>query len=233
MNGGRSRVERGREMNRLDTFTDAAFAFAATMLAISIDEVPASYPELIEALKGAPAFIAGFAILLLYWRAHQTWSRRYGLDDLPAVMLTSALIIVVMIYVYPLRIMFASGFGFISGGWLPASFEIESARQFRVVVTIFGVGFASMSAIIAAMYLYARCRAEQLNMSGQEAFDTSAESLAWAIVAGWGCLSILLAWTLPDRWLALSAWIYCGLAVYGPAFDLIQRRITRHRFGID
>lgn len=226
-------VKRGQAMNRLDTFTDAAFAFAVAMLAISIDEVPGSYPELIEALKGAPAFIASFAILLLYWRAHQNWSDRYGLDDLPSVMLTAALIVVVMIYVYPLKIMFTAAFGLFSGGWFPSSFEIETARHFRIVVTIYGVGFALMSAIISALYLHARRCATRLQMSDREAFDTSAESLAWAIVAGWGCLSIALAWVLPGRWLSLSVWVYFGLIFFGPVFDVMQRRIMRRRFPVD
>ena len=211
-------------MTRLDTFTDAAFAFAVTMLAISIDEIPSSYPELIEALKGAPAFIVSFAMLLLYWRAHQNWSERYGLDDLPSVLLTAALIVVVMIYVYPLKIMFGAAMNVVSAGWLPSNFDIETAGQFRVVTTIFSVGFAGLSGLIAALYLHAWRKRSELAMSAPEAFDTAAESLAWAIVAGWGGLSILLAWTLSDTWLPLAIWIYCVLAIFGPVFDLAQRR---------
>jgi uncharacterized membrane protein len=222
---------RSRAVTRLDTFTDAAFAFAVTMLAISIDEIPSSYPELIMALKGAPAFIISFAMLLLYWRAHQNWSERYGLDDLPSVLLTAALIVIVMIYVYPLKIMFGAAMDAISSGWLPSNFDIDSAGQFRVVTTIFSVGFASLSGIIAALYLHAWRKREELGMSGPESFDTAAESLAWAIVAGWGVLSILLAWTLSREWVPLAVWIYCGLAVFGPAFDFFQRRVARKRFG--
>lgn len=222
---------RGRALSRLDTFTDAAFAFAVTMLAISIDEIPSSYPELILALKGAPAFIISFAMLLLYWRAHQNWSERYGLEDLPSVLLTAALIIVVMIYVYPLKIMFGAAMSVVSNGWLPSGFDIESAYRFRVVTTIFSIGFASLSAIIAALYLHAWRKRDELAMPGPESFDTAAESLAWTIVAAWGCLSIVLAWTLPDRWLPLAVWIYCGLIIYGPLFDFVQRRMARRRFG--
>lgn len=228
--GGETRVKRGGAITRLDTFTDAAFAFAVTMLAISIDEIPSSYPDLIEALKGAPAFIVSFAMLLLYWRAHQNWSERYGLDDLPSVLLTAALIVVVMIYVYPLKIMFGAAMGAVSDGWLPSNFEIETARQFRVVTTIFSIGFASLSGTIAALYLHAWRKRSELGMSGPESFDTAAESLAWAIVAGWGGLSIVLAWTLQGDWLPLAVWVYCGLIVYGPLFDYLQRRIARRRF---
>lgn len=222
---------RSRAVTRLDTFTDAAFAFAVTMLAISIDEIPGSYPELIEALKGAPAFVVSFAMLLLYWRAHQTWSERFGLDDLPSVLLTAALIVVVMIYVYPLKIMFGAGLSAISSGWLPSNFDIETHYRFRVVATIFSIGFACLSSIIAALYLHAWRKRSELEMSEPESFDTAAESLAWAIVAGWGVVSILLAWTLSRELLPLAVWIYCGLAVFGPAFDFFQRRVARKRFG--
>ncbi|HSH28125.1 MAG TPA: TMEM175 family protein [Wenzhouxiangella sp.] len=224
-------VKRGRAMTRLDTFTDAAFAFAVTMLAISIDEVPGSYPELVAALKSAPAFIASFAILMLYWRAHQNWSERYGLDDLPSVLLTAALVMVVMIYVYPLRIIMGTAFSTLSAGWLPSRFPLESIEQYRALVSIFAVGFVAMSGLIAGLYLHAwRCQ-EQLAMGARERFDTAAEALAWSIVAAVGVLSLLLAWTLPDRWLAVPAWIYCVLIVYGWVFDWAQRRIARKRFG--
>ncbi|MFP6838146.1 MAG: hypothetical protein VB962_00970 [Pseudohongiellaceae bacterium] len=36
------RTMRGENMTRIETFVDAAFAFAFTMLVISIDEIPRS-----------------------------------------------------------------------------------------------------------------------------------------------------------------------------------------------
>ena len=56
---------RGAEMTRLETFIDAAFAFAMTMVVISVNEVPRDYGELVTALEGVPAFAAGFALISL------------------------------------------------------------------------------------------------------------------------------------------------------------------------
>jgi len=220
---------RGRHMTRLETFTDAAFAFAAAMLAISIDTVPQNYPELIDAIKGAPAFVASFAILLLFWRAHQSWSDRYGLEDMPSVLLTGGLIIVLMIYVYPLKILFGAAFFAISGGWLPSGFRLENLHEFRVVLTIYSTGFGLMCLLVSALYFYAASRNQQLQMTVRELFDTRAESLAWLIVALVAVLSVVLAWALPAAWVALSAWIYCSLAVFGPLFSRAQNKVWQRR----
>ena len=227
---GRERFpRRGMEMTRLETFTDAAFAFAATLLAISIDTVPSTYAELITALKGAPAFAASLAILLLYWRAHQTWSDRFGLQDLPSVLLTFGLIMVVMVYVYPLKIMFGSAFYFISNGWIPARFELESDVEFRVLLTVYGVGFFLLNGVISALYWHARRKREELAMSAAEVRDCLAESIAWLVVGTFGPLSILLAWTLPAEHVGLAAWLYMGLAIVGPLIAVVASRFeARH-----
>lgn len=222
---------RGKGMTRLEVFTDAAFAFAAAMLAISIDEIPATYPELIEALKGAPAFAASFAILLLYWRAHQKWSEAYGLEDFPAVVLTALLILVVMIYVYPLKIMFGAAFSAVSGGWLPSGFALESQYQFRAVLSIYGIGFAVLSSLVAIMYLYARSQRDALGLDASECFHASAESVSWSIVAAVGLASTALAWVLPDDQVPLAAWMYCALIPFGPIADRVERRMVQRRFG--
>ncbi len=59
---------RGMDMTRLETFIDAAFAFATTMLVISIGQIPGNYEELILALKQIPACASSFFIIMLYWR---------------------------------------------------------------------------------------------------------------------------------------------------------------------
>lgn len=225
----RARPRRGRQVTRLETFTDAAFAFAVTLLAISIDEIPSDYDGLIEALKGAPAFAASFAMLLLYWRAHQNWSQRYGLEDLPAVLLTFALVLVVMVYVYPLKIMFGSAFHFLSDGWLPSGFALESVDQFRSMVAIFGMGFFLLSALIGGLYLLAWMRRERLEMGAAERLDTGAEAVAWFAVSLFGIASLILGQVLPDDKVFLAPWIYATLSILGPLIDAVQRHLVSRR----
>ena len=69
---------RGIEMTRLETFTDAAFAFAVTMLVIAGNQVPDDISQLLAAFKNVPAFITSIIVLGIFWRGHWLWSRRYG-----------------------------------------------------------------------------------------------------------------------------------------------------------
>jgi hypothetical protein len=66
---------RGLEMTRIETFTDALFAFALTLLVVSLD-IPSSYGELTDALRGIPAFALSATLLMVFWSGHHTWSRR-------------------------------------------------------------------------------------------------------------------------------------------------------------
>ena len=54
-------------MTRLETFVDAAFAFAVTLLVISIDNIPDSYDDFIEyaaSSAGIPCLLAAHDVLV-------------------------------------------------------------------------------------------------------------------------------------------------------------------------
>ncbi|AKS41326.1 TMEM175 family protein [Wenzhouxiangella marina] len=218
-------------MTRLETFADAAFAFSAALLAISIDEVPSSYHELMLALQGAPAFAASMLIILFFWHGHQRWSDRYGLEDTPSVYLTFALIMMVMIYVYPLKILMQTGFSFLTGGWLPAVFEFETFFQFRVLVTLYASGFVVLCAIMAGLYFHAWRQREALAMSDEESFDTFSEMVRWLFPALFSLAVIAPMWLLSDDHVSLVPFLFVLLALFAPINDRIARHAARKRFG--
>ena len=61
----RGRRLRGLPMTRVETFADAAFAFAVTLLVISVDDVPRTFDELIVALKSVPIFVFASAQIFI------------------------------------------------------------------------------------------------------------------------------------------------------------------------
>ena len=81
------------------------FAFAVTLLVVSL-EVPRTFHELAETMKGFVVFAVCFALLIVIWREHYVFFRRYGLQDAGTVWLNAALLFVVLFYVYPLKFLF-------------------------------------------------------------------------------------------------------------------------------
>jgi uncharacterized membrane protein len=71
---------RGREVTRLESFSDAVFGFALTLLVVSLD-VPKTFADLVTTMRGFPAIALCFLFLALIWNGHYKYCRRYGLDD--------------------------------------------------------------------------------------------------------------------------------------------------------
>src|SRR5471030_2537091 len=89
---------RSHEPSRLETFSDAVFAFAVTLIIVSL-EVPKSFNELFEVMKGTLSFAACFAILFQIWNDQNLFFRRYGLHDSWTVALNGMLLFMVLVYV--------------------------------------------------------------------------------------------------------------------------------------
>lgn len=220
---------RGLEMTRLETFTDAAFAFALSLMMISLDP-PTSAAGLTSALRGVPAFLVSGSQLMLFWWAHHQWSRRYGLDDGPTVILSCLLVFTVLIYVVPLNFMFGVFFVWVGAATgLPiGSPDIEFAGpdEISTMFAVYGMGFMAMAAALVLLQVHAwRCR-ERLRLSPAEIFETRADAVIWAILAGTGGLSTVLALVLPPEWIGLPGMAYMLLPVVIP---LYARRMNRRR----
>ncbi|CAN5150577.1 hypothetical protein BH11PSE14_BH11PSE14_18730 [soil metagenome] len=209
-------LERGGEVTRMEAFVDAAFAFALTMLVISVDSIPDSMPKLLEALKGTPAFAASFAQIAGFWYQHMTWSRRYGLDDRPSIVLSLVLVFLVMVYIYPLKAVFATFFGWITHGALPYGFEIHSIHDLSMMFVVYGLVFGTMGSVIALLYLQAWRQRVALALSLDEQVLT-AQHVAHALMQpAVALVSITLALSLP---LQSSPWMY---GMPGMAYALLS-----------
>ena len=143
--------QRGHQVTRTETFVDAAFAFSLTLLVIFHDDLPQTAAELRGALLRVPTFVLCFAMLALFWAAHNRWSRRFGLDDPRSVVLSLAFVLVVLVYVYPLRMVISSFLALVSAGALPSELGFDPARRgldLQTTFMVYSVGFLLLSLIV-------------------------------------------------------------------------------------
>jgi hypothetical protein len=99
-------TKRNYEIQRIETFSDGVFAFAVTLLIVSL-EVPHSFEELLMTMRGFFAFGISFLILISIWNEQHRFFRLYGMDDSRTIALNGFLLFIVLFYVYPLKFVFS------------------------------------------------------------------------------------------------------------------------------
>lgn len=209
---------RGAQATRMDAFVDAAFAFAVTLLVVSIGHVPESAVELGRAMLGVPAFAASFLLLARMWLSHRSWSRRYGIEDRTSLRLSLALVFVVLVYVYPLRMVAQLLLSIASNGRLvEQTVALHTLGDLRIVYATFGIGFGVACAIFMLLYRHALSRADAIGLSAAERIRTRRSIARYALFVGVTLLSLALAFALPVEW-AGSGWY---TAAPGLAYALI------------
>lgn len=181
---------RGRDVNRLESFSDAVFGFALTLLVVSLD-VPKSFDDLTTTMRGFPAFAICFLLLALIWNGHYKFCRRYGLDDGTTRFLTCVMLFLVLFYVYPLKFLFnVSVTALLFGGGPPAEM---TGSQFSTLLVIYGLGFGAVYAASALLNVHAYHLRDQLELSELERFDTRYIIARLLTLAGFGVLAAVLA----------------------------------------
>ncbi len=214
---------RGEQMTRIETFTDAAFAFALTLLVISIDSIPSSVSALINLMRGIPAFLFSFALLMWFWHAHHIWSKRYGLDDTPTIWLSAALVFCILVFVYPLKFLYVIMMAWLSEGTLVTSLEPITQLDLRNAFIIYGIGFTVTCLILAAHYCYAWLQRKRLALNPLELLMTCHSIIVWCIPATLGIISISIAIlaTPGNTWPGM---LYGSLALWMPLFGYFSDR---------
>lgn len=215
---------RGHEMTRIEVLTDTAFAFAITMLVISLNDVPRTWQELLDGLRQLPALIASFLQIMMFWYAHVKWSRRFGLEDVTTVCLSAALVFVMLVFVYLLRLLFSSAFAWATNGWLPSEMAINSISEVRWLFLLYGSGFFLLSTFLGLLNLHALRMRNALALDAREVHETRVEIGAFIILASTAAVSLLLSALLDGAWLSLAGIIYASLGITMPLLAIEGER---------
>jgi uncharacterized membrane protein len=215
------------ETQRLDAFVDASFAFAVTLLIIAGAEPLDDFGDLLRALGRIPAFAAGFGLVVMFWLGHRNYGRLAPIRDSWSATLSLMIVFMILIYVFPLRLLTEAGVAYFSGGRLPGRGLITSYDQLRGVYTIYGVGFAMICWLYFLLYGHALKRGTVAGLA-EEDRDEAAESRAiWGFITLAGLFSAALAWILPMRaapWAPGFAYWLIPVGIY--FVNLFERRRT-------
>lgn len=179
----------GGSTQRLDNFTDAAFAFAVSLLVIGGAGAPASFDQLAGALGEIPAFAFGFAVIVVFWGGHVRWRRLRGDGGNAALLLTLLLIFLILIYIQPLRAMASA-----TGIWITgqgSGFRGNLSGLFAV----YGTGFVAMALTMAGLFHDATREA-----AGVPLRAARIERGIWLILAATGLVSIAVSATRYGVW---------------------------------
>ncbi len=215
--------KRNFEIQRIETFSDGVFAFAVTLLIVSL-EVPKSFEELLITMRGFFAFGISFLLLVMIWNEQHRFFRSYGMDDIWTITLNGTLLFIVLFYVYPLKFLFSLMFGDQIYGMNKSPFTIHQS-QMPMLMMIYALGFVAIYTLFFLMYVHASRNAIKLGLTPVEKFDCRSGMYRLLIMIIVGFTSFIAAFLLNDK-AGLAGFVYF---LIGPAIGICLTRRSRIR----
>ncbi len=221
---------RSREVLRIEAFSDAVFAFAVTLLIVSL-EVPETFDELLHTMSGFLAFAVSFLLLMQIWYSQYVFFRRYGIEDTYTIVLNSIMLFLVLFYVYPLKFLFRLLLT-IGPVTHDADKPVITASQIPELMVIYGLGFASIYLVLFLLYRHALNKASQLQLDEKEIFSTKTKMYLYLINIIIPLVTVAAALILPPNRAGLSGFLYFLL---GPAILIyysVRERQHKKQFAL-
>ena len=227
---------RGGEIARIEGLSDAVFAFAVTLLVVSL-EVPKTFNELTVIMRGFISFAVCFALLMLLWHEQYMFFRRYNLQDTGTVVLNAILLFVVLFYVYPLKFLFSLMFN----SWMGVSSRIPlpgggfenpiEPEQLSTLMAIYSAGYLAVSCVFMLLFYRALRKREALDLNALEVFETRSRIGGLMLQAAVAVISLMIALLGGPKSGGLSGMIYPvllfpGFTIYHTVMGRKKRRFT-------
>ena len=197
---------RSHEVSRIEGLSDAVFGFAVTLLVVSL-EVPRTFAELMEAMRGFGAFAICFTLLIVVWFNQYKFFRRYGLKDNYTVILNTVLLFVVLFYVYPLKFVFTFLISMFTGQREKVHAMVQNEGQVATLMIIFGIGYVAVFGVFVLLYWHALRQKDQLELNELEIFDTRTDIRESGLNVTIALVSIAMAAFLRNATLAGMAYM--------------------------
>ncbi len=204
---------RGGDVSRIEALSDAVFAIAIALLVVSL-EVPRTFEDLLQTVQGFVAFAITLTAVISIWYGHYIYFRRYGFEDAVTIVLNSALLFVVLFYIYPLKFLATA---LITHGVLKRLMGFNITGQISIMpdqwptlMIIYSAGFIALFVIFMLLYYHAYRKRADLNLNKTEAFLTKSSIRSYGILSCFGIASVMIAATdIPFNafWAGIVYWL--------------------------
>lgn len=228
---------RGKEQTRIETFSDAVFALAITMLIVST-EVPKDFSEMLLFIADIIPFGLCMALIIYIWHEHFIFFIRYGFRNVKIVLLNAVLLFFILFYVFPLKFLakllvaiygnlFMSLFGY-DRDTLSGLSSMISNEEMPDLMVIYGLGATSIFLVLYLMYRYALKHKDELELNEIEVFDTQSSLYTHVIMASVPALSALVSIILGGYWFSsmISGFMYM---LYPVIFAIFSNKRNKRR----
>nr|6HD8_B Chain B, TMEM175 [Marivirga tractuosa DSM 4126]6HD9_B Chain B, TMEM175 [Marivirga tractuosa DSM 4126]6HDA_B Chain B, TMEM175 [Marivirga tractuosa DSM 4126]6HDB_B Chain B, TMEM175 [Marivirga tractuosa DSM 4126] len=193
---------RGKQQTRIETFSDAVFALAITLLVLS-STIPETFEDLWASMRDVIPFAICVALIIVIWYQHYIFFLKYGLQDKVTILLNTILLFVLLVYVYPLKFLarflseiYGGIFGIIETDL--SRFGEYSHQNLKLLMVNYGLGAFAIFLVFSLMYWRAYKMKSLLDLNSYEIFDTKSSIIANLLMCSVPLLSLII--TLIDPW---------------------------------
>ncbi len=139
---------------RVEAFSDGVFAFAATLMVVTLD-MDEDLLIFGAELSGFVSFAVSFFVLVILWKIHYNFFRRNSYMDDWIIAFNTVLLFVVLYYVFPLKSLISSWMGD----------RAITPDDLSYLFVLYGIGFAMIFLCYALMYYRAYRKTKTMDSS--------------------------------------------------------------------
>jgi uncharacterized membrane protein len=187
---------------RVETFSDAAFALAITLLVLS-STVPNTFEELRASLRMAIPFGISITLITVIWYQHYLFFLKFGLQDKVTITINTVLLFLILVYVYPLKFLARFLFELYASFFVGrentelSSFGAMNQSNVSFLMLMYGLGATLIFFTLAWFYHYAISRKKELELNDYELFSAKTGRQANLLLGSVPLLSFLLVLISP------------------------------------
>ncbi|REE01573.1 uncharacterized protein DUF1211 [Marinoscillum furvescens DSM 4134] len=225
---------RGKNQTRVETFSDAAFALAITLIVLS-SSVPSNFQDLWVSMRDIIPFGLCVILVMVIWYQHYLFFLKFGLQNRTIVLYNTFLIFLILIYVYPLKFLFVVLFRLYEGIFTGNRELINRLFTETLpysdtgsLMIIYGLGASLIFLTIGGMYRHAMKMAGPLELNSYERYIAKDGMITNLLLASIPFLSALIAvFHLFGNWTFLGAGV--AYMLYPPVMIIYGRVSAKKR----